>query len=695
MEEKIHFKSYKIGKIWVNAAVLMGVSSGLMMAANMNASADTTVVSSENQQQANTQQPDQLTSSTVPLSASNSDLNAQRVEASQTKAAVEISQPADSSSQVTSVKDANQKNDSNNEVMEQKESQAAPVEQSANEPTVYKTEDATNLAVQNEFVANTNTADVKDDATNASVTLTGDSTDAESLIKNNQVFAYNVSVKNDNSAGLSVTKGTTFTFSPVADGRIDLAASLKFVTLNDPSANFSAVQDSNGAVILTTLKDLTPGAYNFALNFLNNGVAYNWDGKNSGTPANVSLNVSSSAQNFTSTLMPSSFDLEAKKDDPNQSFGGVPGYFGGALVSDPGYPISGIKPNGIGQIPFSQPGHPDEVAYRYVPQLDENGNYYMVFKSNYNTYYTNNTVGVLSAEMTGGTLNQAKTRLIYDSDGQGKNVDITSDPDVIWTWNGNTAQVDFSKYMQSHDIKYGTLSGFNLVSYVDVSNINDIVSFSGGLKWDGWNDGLWHPGAPTVGFFQNVSGDTFTPYFRGSDMTIYNTDTLDPKTNVAAFVNNTNITSSIEIANYNGYPENGVNPAVGNYTIEYSVTTADGHTANFSRTIHVLANQKSIDGHDYTMHVGDATPTVDNFGGQATDIDGKAEAVSVDLSGADVTKAGTYDVTLTTTDGQSKTVKLTVLANQKSIDGRDYTMHVGDATPTVDNFGGQATDIDG
>ncbi|MGV0167000.1 LPXTG cell wall anchor domain-containing protein, partial [Furfurilactobacillus sp. WILCCON 0119] len=69
-----------------------------------------------------------------------------------------------------------------------------------------------------------------------------------------------------------------------------------------------------------------------------------------------------------------------------------------------------------------------------------------------------------------------------------------------------------------------------------------------------------------------------------------------------------------------------------------TLTTTDGQSKTVKLT--VLANQKSIDGHDYMMHVGDATPTVDNFGGQATDIDGKVEAVSVDLSGADVTKAG-------------------------------------------------------
>ncbi|MGV0169099.1 LPXTG cell wall anchor domain-containing protein, partial [Furfurilactobacillus sp. WILCCON 0119] len=72
-----------------------------------------------------------------------------------------------------------------------------------------------------------------------------------------------------------------------------------------------------------------------------------------------------------------------------------------------------------------------------------------------------------------------------------------------------------------------------------------------------------------------------------------------------------------------------------------TLTTADGQTKTVKLT--VLANQKSISANDTTMHVGDATATVANLGGKATDIDGKLEAVSVDLSETKHTKVDIKD----------------------------------------------------
>ncbi|WP_162261553.1 bacterial Ig-like domain-containing protein, partial [Schleiferilactobacillus harbinensis] len=69
-------------------------------------------------------------------------------------------------------------------------------------------------------------------------------------------------------------------------------------------------------------------------------------------------------------------------------------------------------------------------------------------------------------------------------------------------------------------------------------------------------------------------------------------------------------------------------------------------------------------GNDFTAYVGDPKPTLADFKASATDKDGKAVDVTADLSNVDMQKAGTYDVILTAADGQTKTVKLTVLANQ-------------------------------
>lgn len=108
-----------------------------------------------------------------------------------------------------------------------------------------------------------------------------------------------------------------------------------------------------------------------------------------------------------------------------------------------------------------------------------------------------------------------------------------------------------------------------------------------------------------------------------------------------------------------------------------------------------LPNQQSISADDFTMRVGDPTPTVDDFKASATDKDGNAIKVSVDLSKADLSTPGTYDVVLTAADGQTKTVKLTVLANQQSFAGSDFTAYVGDPKPTLADFKASATGKDG
>nr|WP_242690675.1 hypothetical protein [Enterococcus faecalis] len=69
--------------------------------------------------------------------------------------------------------------------------------------------------------------------------------------------------------------------------------------------------------------------------------------------------------------------------------------------------------------------------------------------------------------------------------------------------------------------------------------------------------------------------------------------------------------------------------------------------------------------------------------------------VTADFSKVDFSKAGTYEVTLQTTDGQTKTVKLVIKENKQSISGSDFSMYVGDKTPTVSDFKATATDKDG
>jgi uncharacterized protein YjbI with pentapeptide repeats len=128
-------------------------------------------------------------------------------------------------------------------------------------------------------------------------------------------------------------------------------------------------------------------------------------------------------------------------------------------------------------------------------------------------------------------------------------------------------------------------------------------------------------------------------------------------------------------------------------TYDVVLTAADGQTKTVRLT--VLANQQTLTGSDFTAYVGDPKPTVNDFKASATDKDGKAVDVTADLSNVDMQKAGTYNIVLTAADGRTKTVELTILANQQSLNGSDFTAYVGDQEPTVDDFKASATGKDG
>lgn len=112
----------------------------------------------------------------------------------------------------------------------------------------------------------------------------------------------------------------------------------------------------------------------------------------------------------------------------------------------------------------------------------------------------------------------------------------------------------------------------------------------------------------------------------------------------------------------------------------YHVTYKLGNVEK-QATVTVLENKQSLNGSDFTMTVGDSAPTVSDFQATATDKDGKELDVTVDLSKADLTKAGTYDVVLSTSDGQSKTVKLTV-KDKVTADKEETTPSTGDKGST-------------
>ncbi|MCH5465345.1 leucine-rich repeat protein [Levilactobacillus tujiorum] len=112
------------------------------------------------------------------------------------------------------------------------------------------------------------------------------------------------------------------------------------------------------------------------------------------------------------------------------------------------------------------------------------------------------------------------------------------------------------------------------------------------------------------------------------------------------------------VGTYNYYLNvNGLNA---NYTVAQ---------ANLGK-LTILPVKATLTGSNYTMTVGDPTPTAADFKAAATDTNGQAvgsDQVSVDLGNADVTKPGTYQVTLRYGDAPDVTVTLTVVA--KPTDG--------------------------
>ena len=75
------------------------------------------------------------------------------------------------------------------------------------------------------------------------------------------------------------------------------------------------------------------------------------------------------------------------------------------------------------------------------------------------------------------------------------------------------------------------------------------------------------------------------------------------------------------------------------------------------------------------MYVGDPEPTVDSFKAKATDRDGKPVDTSVDLSKADLSKPGTYQVTIKTADGRETQAKLTVKAKPANNGSNSHTVN--------------------
>ena len=128
----------------------------------------------------------------------------------------------------------------------------------------------------------------------------------------------------------------------------------------------------------------------------------------------------------------------------------------------------------------------------------------------------------------------------------------------------------------------------------------------------------------------------------------------------------------------------------GTYQVNYRY---DGVTS--TATITVKANQTAVNVHDSTIYVGETWEAEDNFD-SALDKDGNDlafSALTVDASQADMSKAGTFEVTYTY-DGITSTAIITVKEKMTAVNVHNSTIYVGDNWEAEDNFD-NALDKDG
>ncbi|MBM5612895.1 bacterial Ig-like domain-containing protein [Listeria innocua] len=125
----------------------------------------------------------------------------------------------------------------------------------------------------------------------------------------------------------------------------------------------------------------------------------------------------------------------------------------------------------------------------------------------------------------------------------------------------------------------------------------------------------------------------------------------------------------------------------GNYDITYSYSGVTRST-ELSKTITVTVkkNQVNLEAKDSTLYEGDKWIAKDNFV-SATDKDGNTvDFKAIEVKGTvNTTKAGTYKITYSYA-GISKTITVTVLANQTKIVAKDLTIYEGDNWKEQDNF---------
>ena len=197
-----------------------------------------------------------------------------------------------------------------------------------------------------------------------------------------------------------------------------------------------------------------------------------------------------------------------------------------------------------------------------------------------------------------------------------------------------------------------------------------------------------------------------------SDQTIYAGDAYTPSAVTAKYADGTDVPAKELTTTYtlNGEPTTSVDPNVaGTYEVTTAFNDGNGQTISTTSTVTVKAVTGAITADDTTIYVGDTawTPTtslISAINSDGDDVIGQVTSTIKNSAGEtvpviDTSKPGTYEVTYQFTDVnqqvQTKTITLTVVADNDMIDLADNTtFYVGDSWTPSDNVT-KATDIDG
>lgn len=526
-----------------------------------------------------------------------------------------------------------------------------------------------------------------DDLSYMSVSVTSDPKSAldKPLDFGNKAYMLKFKVKNTSMDDKVIPKGTKFRIKVQPDSRVPHNKFLNFVSINQHENDFTVTDNNDGTYDICINNDLLAGEYNFIVNFATANPGYDWDkpeGTNTKDPDVVPGKVLVTYQNagksktiFTDNVYIKPYGYQ------NGNNSGIPGYGdtgngGNAKLNDVNEYPNETLPNRL----------PNDLVFRNPNDKSKSGSLFFSYLVNYQASIGGQAgakLGIKSKDKF--DLNHY--HLFMDKDGE--IVDITNDPLLKWTITDNEIEVDAGDYLVKNDLWHPLF----LRAYVPEETINAVnnVNYVTG----------WYKNFKNTSLFQNVDGDMNTPFFRGIDTVIYDTQDYDAKKDVYAFEGSKVLTDKITVTDYNGYPTDGKKPQEDEYLIKYSVKDDAGNVVTFHRTITVKHNQSEIKTKDTTFVAGpnsqwNMADNVDKLVGKDGE---KLDLSDIKVSGiADTSKAGDYTLTYTYTDSTGFVAKseaiVHVVESKASIKAHDVIIYQGDKWSPETAFDA-GTDVDG